>query len=70
MDKTTLALRVATLRCDRGLSQEELAAAVGVTVRTVGNIERAATEPELRIVVALAELFGVSLDYLVGRTAA
>lgn len=66
--KKALGLRVATLRCERGLSQEELAARADVSVRTIGNIERAQTMPDLDTLVTLADLFEVSLDYLVGRS--
>ena len=66
--KHTLGLRVATLRCERGLSQEELAAKARVSTRTIGNIERARAVPDLVTLIALADLFEVSLDYLVGRS--
>lgn len=62
--------RLAELRCERGLSQEELAAQVGVSTRTVGNIEREKTMPDLSILIDLADLFEVSLDFLVGRSEA
>lgn len=62
--------RLAELRCERGLSQEELAAQVGVSTRTVGNIEREKTMPDLSILIDLADLFEVSLDFLVGRSKA
>lgn len=62
--------RVATLRCERGMTQDEVASKVGITSRTVGNVEREETMPDITVLVALAELFDVSLDYLVGRTSA
>lgn len=62
--------RLAELRCERGMSQAELAAAVGVSTRTIGNVEREQTAPDLAVMVALADVFEVSLDYVCGRTVA
>ena len=67
--KTVNGVRVAELRCERGMTQHDLAAKLGVSVRTIGNVERAKPMPDLSVLIALADLFEVSLDYLVGRTA-
>ena len=61
-----LAERIYSLRKERGLSQERLAEAVGVSRQTVSKWERGAAEPELEKLRALAEVFGVSLDSLAG----
>ena len=62
--------RLAELRCERGLSQGQLATKVGVSTRTVGNIERDEVVPTLAIVVELADYFEVSVDFLIGRSSA
>lgn len=62
--------RLAELRCERGLTQEHLAAEVGVSTRTVGNIERDESTPTLAIIVGLADYFEVSVDFLIGRSSA
>ena len=57
------------LRRTRGMSQEELGDAVGVSRQTVSKWETGQTTPEMDKLIALAELFGLTLDALVGRTA-
>lgn len=53
------------LRRREGLSQEQLADRLGVTRQSVSKWEGGAAMPELSKLVALSELFGVSVDYLV-----
>lgn len=62
--------RLAELRCERGLSQAELAERIGATSRTIGNVEREQAVPSLAVLVALADVFEVTLDYVCGRTEA
>lgn len=47
-----------------GWSQEELAGMLGVSRQAVSKWESAGTVPDLQRVIQLAELFGVSTDYL------
>ena len=54
------------LRKERTMTQEQLAEALGVTVGAVYKWENALTVPEIRVLVELADLFGVSVDYLLG----
>ena len=55
------------LRTSLNKTQTEVAKAVGLTQRaTYVCYERAEKEPSLPRLIALADLFGVSLDYLVG----
>lgn len=61
-----LAERIYSLRKQRGLSQEQLAEALGVSRQTVSKWERGAAAPELERLRAMAEFFGVSLDELAG----
>lgn len=55
------------LRRGRGLSQEALGEAVGVSRQTVSKWECGQTTPELDKLLALADFFGLTLDELVGR---
>lgn len=48
-----------------GLSQEQLADRLNVTRQSVSKWESGASIPELSKIVQLAEMFGVSVDYLV-----
>ncbi|MCQ2419717.1 MAG: helix-turn-helix transcriptional regulator [Clostridia bacterium] len=56
--------RIALLRTQQGMSQQMLARALGVSASAVGMYEQGRREPSLQTVVKLAELFGVSTDYL------
>ena len=53
------------LRRGRGISQEELANAVGVSRQAVQKWEAGASTPDLNNLSALADYFSVTLDYLV-----
>ena len=57
--------KLTTLRKQAGLSQEQLADRLGVTRQSVSKWESGAALPELVKLIALSEMFGVSLDYLV-----
>ena len=59
--------RLYMLRTEKEWSQRELAKKVGVTVATVSLWETEKTSPSLFLAECLAEVFGVSLDYLAGR---
>jgi putative transcriptional regulator len=53
---------VRELRTARGLSQRELAAAVGVSRQTVNAIETGRYLPSLPLAIALARFFGVTVE--------
>lgn len=57
--------KLITLRRREGMSQEQLADRLGVTRQSVSKWESSAAMPELVKLIALSELFGVSVDYLV-----
>ena len=63
----TLGEKISALRAARGMKQDELAAALGVSRQSVSKWETDASVPELDKLVQLAGLFGVTLDELVGR---
>ena len=65
-----IASRLTALRKDHGYSQEELAEKLGVSRQAVSKWERAESSPDTDNLIALAKLYGVSLDQLVGNTAA
>lgn len=64
--KTGIGTQLRALRKEHGMTQEQLAEALGVSVGAVSKWERNAAVPELELLTALAELFEVSLDVLVG----
>ena len=53
------------LRKERGLSQEELGAAVGVSRQTISKWELAQSYPDFQKLVSLSDYFKISLDSLV-----
>ena len=55
------------LRLLLGCTQTQMAELLGITVRGYRNYELGAREPELSILIKLADHFNVSLDELVGR---
>ena len=57
--------RLYSLRKGRGISQEELANVVGVSRQAVQKWEAGSSTPDIQNLSALADYFGVSLDYLV-----
>lgn len=60
--------RIKTLRDERGISQAELAAALGVSRMTVNNYENEKRVPDIGFAMNAANYFGVTVEYLSGRT--
>lgn len=60
-----LADKIMKLRKQLGWSQEDLAEKVNVSRQSVSKWESAASIPDLNKIILLAEIFGVSTDYLV-----
>jgi len=61
--------RIKDLREDRDMRQSDLAEATGIDQRTISNYETGKTSPDAYSLIKLADFFGVSIDYLVCRTA-
>lgn len=66
--KTRFALRLKELREKRGLSQAALARHLSVSQSTVGGWEICKREPTFETLETVADFFGVTLDYLLGKT--
>lgn len=60
--------RVRDLRNDRGLTQDDVAKVLHVSQNTYCQYEIGTTRYPLDVVVALAEFYNVSIDYLVELT--
>lgn len=54
--------RLAALRADRGLTRQEVAAAVGVHYQTIGYLERGEYRPSLLLALQIAELFELPVE--------
>lgn len=61
-----IARNIRRLRLEQGLTQEELAERLGVTGQAVSKWERGESCPDIQLLPGLANLFGVTLDELVG----
>ena len=60
--------RLRELRVERHLTQQEMAEFLGINTRAYQCYEGDDRRPNYEKLVALADFFGVSLDYLMGRT--
>ncbi len=60
--------RIRSLREAKGLTQVELAKKLSVTKQAVSNWENDNIQPSVEMVVALADLFGVTVDDLLDRS--
>ena len=60
----TIADRIQSLRKSKGMSQEELADAVGVSRQAVSKWESEQATPDLDKVVIMSDIFEVTTDYL------
>lgn len=63
-----LSEHIRSLRKARGLTQEQLAEALGVTAGAVYKWESRLSLPELPMLVQLADFFDTSVDALIGYT--
>ena len=59
-----LGLRIKMLRTEKGLTQEKLAEALGISLEHIGKIERGKRTPSLDLVIAMSKFFHASTDYL------
>ena len=58
---------LAELRNDRGITQKELADKLFVSAGTISNYENGVHFPDIEKLIALADYFHVTTDYLLGR---
>ncbi len=55
------------LRQKRGYSQKALADKLGITQQAIYKYENLSVEPDIQTLIAIADIFNVSVDYLIGR---
>ena len=63
-----LAQRLKQCRKIKGYSQRQVAIYCDITENAYQNYELMLREPKLEILIRIADLYNVSLDYLTGRT--
>lgn len=56
------------LRIERGITQEQLAALLKISRSTVGMYETGSREPDFETCEAIADIFNVDMDFLLGRS--
>ena len=56
------------LRKERGKTQEAAADEIGIATKTLGDLENEKKGPEFSVLLDIAQYYGVSIDYLAGRT--
>ncbi len=59
--------RIAELREQKGWTQEELSASIGISRAALSHYEKNRRKPDYETLNRLADLFQVSIDYLLGR---
>lgn len=59
--------RIKLLRKENNLSQYALAAEINSSQKIIDYWEKGASEPKMHFIIRLADFFGVSCDYLLGR---
>lgn len=60
-------MKLRKIREDLGLSQKELSLKLNVSPTNIYNYEIGRTEPSIEVLIKLADILNVSIDYLVGR---
>jgi transcriptional regulator with XRE-family HTH domain len=63
----SFAERLQELREDKAISRKELAKILNITISALGMYERGHREPNIEMLIKLADYFNVSLDFLVDR---
>ena len=64
MDKLNMGNRIKEIRKRNGLTQEQLAERLDLSVDFVGQIERGLKLPSMQVFIRLVEVLNVSADYL------
>lgn len=55
------------LRAKKRITQQQLASAVGVSQQSINKYENHDIEPDIATLSAIADYFGTTVDYLIGR---
>lgn len=63
----TIGCRIAELRKEKAMTQEELAAKIGVSAQSVSKWENGINMPDIMLLPIIAEIFSVTIDELYGK---
>ena len=56
------------LRNEKGISQQYLAGVLGVSQQSINKYENHNVEPDIALLISMADFFNTTIDYLVGRS--
>lgn len=57
-----------SLRMNKGISQEKLAEFLGLSQQSINRYERHKVEPDIGMLILIADYFDTTVDYLIGHT--
>lgn len=60
--------RIGQLRKEKGMSQTDLAAAISASREAISKYERNEAVPSVEVASKIAEVFEVTIDYLIGKS--
>ena len=55
------------LRNEKGISQQQLANVLGISQQSINKYENHDVEPDISTLIAMADYFNTSVDFLIGR---
>lgn len=58
--------KIKDLRIDKGLTQKALSSEIGISEKVMWTYENGKCEPSIEVLKQLADIFGVTVGYLVG----
>lgn len=61
-------MRLKSIRVEKNLTQKQVASALGLSTMAIQNYENNRRKPTYDVLVALADYFNVSMDYIAERT--
>ena len=64
---TQFGIRLKELRNEKGISQQQLGLEIKSSQSVISDWENGNVEPTASLIVAVADYFGVSTDYLLGK---
>lgn len=62
-------MNIKDIRARKGLTQAEVASALGVSSVVYSRYETGSRQPSIDTLIQMADIFGVTVDYLLGRQA-
>lgn len=60
--------RIQYLRCEKGLTQEQLGKELGLSTKTISFYEQERNVPDTLMIIRMAQYFNVTSDFILGLT--